>query len=74
MADRRYDTVPLDDPEATLERAFIEEHLHARGYDSASLPPDLAKQLLADACAYAAAKLAEVAARAHYVHELHGDA
>jgi hypothetical protein len=66
---------PIQDPEAALERALIGEFLHERGYDAASLhalPDDQAKRLLAEACAFAARKLAEVAARAHYIDELHG--
>jgi capsular polysaccharide biosynthesis protein len=66
----------LEDPEARLERALIEEFLRRRGYDLASLS-GLAEHeriaLLREASIYAAARLTEVEARAHYVRELHGD-
>jgi hypothetical protein len=36
------------------------------------LPADEAKRVLTEASVYAAAKLAEVEARAHFVHDIHG--
>ena len=66
---------PLENPEAHLEQALIEEYLRSRGLDPAALKAlsesDL-KQALTDASVYAANKLAEVEARAHYLHEIHG--
>ena len=59
-----------------LEEALIDEFLKARGHDRHSvqaLSEDQARQLLTDASVYASSKLSEVEARAHYVHELHGD-
>ena len=64
------------DPTEQLEEALIEEFLEARGYDRHSvqaLSEDQARQLLTDASVHASSKLSEVEARAHYVHELHGD-
>ena len=64
----------MEDPEAQLETALIEEFLRARGLDSNALhalPEDEAKHVLAEASVYAAAKLAEVDARAHFVHKIH---
>ena len=66
----------MEDPEAQLETALIEEFLRARGLDSSALhalPEDEAKRVLAEASVYAAAKLAEVEARAHFVHKIHGE-
>jgi len=71
----------LSEPKRTysteqLEEALMEEFLKARGHDRNSvqaLPADQARQLLTDASVYASSKLSEVEARAHYVHELHGD-
>jgi hypothetical protein len=66
---------PLDDSEGPLARALREEFLRARGLGSAALramPEDAARRILAEASVYAATKLAEVEARAHFVHELHG--
>ena len=68
---------PLEDPEGPLERALIDEFLRARGLDSAALqalPEAEAKRVSTEASVYAATKLAEVEARAHFVHQLHGHA
>jgi phosphoserine aminotransferase len=67
--------VPMEDPQAALERAFIEEYLKTRGQTLRSLhdlPEDQVTALLRSASLYAAIKLAEVEARATYVHEIHG--
>jgi hypothetical protein len=75
MAEKQFDRAPAHDPEAALERAFIEEYLVAQGTRTAllhTLPRELAEKLFADACAAAAVRLTEVAARAHYIHKLHG--
>jgi hypothetical protein len=67
--------VPLEEPQAALERAFIDEYLKARGHELRALrmlPDDLVHELLREAVQYAAARLAELEARAHYVNELHG--
>ena len=68
------DVPPLDDPEAKLELALIEEFLHERGSDLAALGAlarEEREQLLQDATAYAARRLAEIGARAHYVDDIH---
>jgi hypothetical protein len=65
----------MEDPEGPLESALIDEFLRVRGVDSSklqSLPEEKARHLLAEASVYAATKLAEVEARAHFVHEIHG--
>lgn len=75
MRAKESDTRPIQDPEGQLERALIDDFLRARGLDAAALhalPEDQAKRVLTEASAYAAMKLAEVEARAHYVHEIHG--
>jgi hypothetical protein len=64
----------MADPGGQLESALIEEFLRGRGLDSAALhalPESDAKRVLTEASIYAAAKLAEVEARAHFVHEIH---
>jgi hypothetical protein len=66
----------MEDPEGRLEAAFIEEYLQARGYDAQALralTEEEAKRVMKDASMYAAMKLAEVEARAHFVHEIHRD-
>lgn len=66
---------PLQDPEAKLEQALIDEFLRMRGHDMRSvetLPADERMRLLQGASAYAASKLAEIESRARFVHELHG--
>jgi hypothetical protein len=67
--------VPLEEPQAALERAFIDEYLRSRGYTLRTvhdLPAEQVKTLMREAAIYAAAKLAEVEARATYVHDIHG--
>ena len=76
MSEKESTPRPVQDPEAQLERALIDEFLRTRGHDSRSmkrLPEDERKRLLQDASRHAAAKLAEVESRARFVHELHGD-
>ncbi len=70
------DGAHIADPNAALERAIIEEFIRARGYDPdrlQDLPEVLRRQLQCEASIHAAARLAEMEARAHYVQELHGD-
>lgn len=76
MATVSSDARAMRDPEAQLERAFIDEFLRAHGHDSHSigaLPEEERQALLRAASVYAAGKLTEVEARAHFVHELHGE-
>jgi hypothetical protein len=64
----------LHAPLAELELALIDTYLHARGFDPvtlALLPAAERNMLLTDASVYASARLAEVEARSHYVHDLH---
>ncbi len=68
------DVCRVEDPESRLENALIDEFLLGRGYDAgsfATLSEDDAKRLLKEASVYAGSKLAEVEARAHFVHEIH---
>ena len=70
------DIRPMEDQTAHLEQAFIDEFIRLRGHDPGTLrglPGGERDDLLRHAVAYAAAKLAEVESRAHYIHELHGD-
>ena len=63
----------LVDPHADLERTLIDDYLRAQGQDPDSLrarDDADAHRLLAAAATYAATKLAELEARAHYVNEL----
>ncbi len=65
---------PLRSPLDSLERSLIDEYVRARGYDPdklADLDQKTREALLRDASVYASAKLAEVEARSHYVHDLH---
>jgi hypothetical protein len=68
------DVTPVQDHEAKLERALIEEYLREHGHtrqDLESLAEDARRQLLQDASMYAGGRLAEIEARAHYVKEIH---
>ena len=74
--DRESDLARVTDPNAVLERALIEDFIRSQGHDPSRLhemPEDERRRLQSDASRYAAARLAEMDARAHYVHELHGD-
>jgi hypothetical protein len=67
--------VPLEQPEAKLERALIDEYLRRQGYDLRTLhelPADRIKALLREAALYAGGRLAEVEARASFVQGIHG--
>jgi hypothetical protein len=69
------DVPVMHDPEAALEQAFIDGYLRAKGVESGqvhTLAQAEATRLMTEASVYAAAKLAEVEARAHYVHDVHG--
>ena len=66
---------PLEEPQARLERALIDEYLKDRGCDLSTVdlrPPDERRELLVQASLYAAVRLTEIDARATYVHDLHG--
>ena len=66
---------PLEDPQAQLERALIDEFLQKHGCSLATVdhkPPGERANLLRQASLYAVTRLAEIDARAAYVHELHG--
>jgi hypothetical protein len=76
MTARDFDVHAMQDPERHLEQALIDEYLLARGLDAAALhglADGEAKRVLTEASVYASAKLAEVEARAHFVHKIHGD-
>ena len=75
MTDKNMRVQPMEDPEAQLERAFIDEYLRLHGHDPASVrawPEAQVVNLLEAASIYAAGKLAEFESRAHYVHDIHG--
>jgi len=64
----------MEDPNGHLEEALIDEYLRLHGHEPEAvrrLPPDRVKTLLEAASTYAAGRLAEFEARAHYVHEIH---
>ena len=69
------DRAPIEDPNADLERALIDEFIRARGFDPMrlrDLPDEQRRRLQHEASAHAAARLTEMEARAHYIDELHG--
>lgn len=71
------DTEPVEDPNAMLEKALIEEFLKKKGYthdDLKKLPAELVEKLMKEASQYASLKMEEVEAKAHFVKELHDDA
>jgi hypothetical protein len=67
----------VEDPQAPLERALIDEFLKARGCTLSTVgqkPAGERQALLTQATQYAAGRLAEIDARAAYVHQIHGGA
>jgi len=69
------DIAPLHEPLAELEQILISAYLAGAGHDFHELlarHDDEAKRLLAGASRYASARLCEIEARSHYIHELHG--
>lgn len=74
MAADRSDLTPLEERQARLESALIREYLESRGHDPHALHQRTdaqARELLTQASVYAASRLTEVEARAHYVNDLH---
>lgn len=68
---------PIEDPNAVVEKALIQEYLKEQGYsleELKNLPTAVAKKLMKEASRYASLKMEEVEARAHFVQELHNDA
>ena len=71
------DTQPMEDPNAVLEKALIEEYLHEQGYsleELKELPREIAEKLMKEASQYASLKMEEIKARAHFVQEIHDTA
>jgi hypothetical protein len=63
-------------PKSNLEQRLIEQFLADKGYTTAdwrALPPEPAKQLMVEACQYAALKLAEIESTAHLWAEIESD-
>lgn len=68
------DNQKMEDPNAVLEKALMEEYLHGRGYSLEKLkelPKELVEKLMKEATRYASLKLEEIKARAHFVDEIH---
>jgi hypothetical protein len=73
--DKESDFSHITDPNAVLERALIEDFIRSQGQDPSrlrDLPEDERRRLESAASRHAAARLAEMEARALYVHDLHG--
>jgi hypothetical protein len=69
------DQVNPINPKAMLEQTFIEAYLKNKGYTLESLkalPEAKIAQLRKEACIYASCRMAEVDARAAFIHETHG--
>jgi hypothetical protein len=66
---------PKDGLKATLEKKYIEEYLHSRGYrrkDLKKLTTEVARQLMIEASIYASLKLADIESRSHFRKIIHG--
>ncbi len=65
----------MEQPEAALERMYLEEYLSGKGHTMQSLqalPEEEAKRLMTEASSYASTRLAEVETRAQLMQDLHG--
>jgi hypothetical protein len=65
----------MQDPLEKLEKMYMDEFLHNRGYTWESvnaLPEDARKKLMTEASTYVSVRLAEVEGKAHLAEELHG--
>jgi hypothetical protein len=61
------------DLRSALEREYIKEYLQSRGYqqmDFGSLPAEVSKKLMAEACTYASLKLEQIASRAKFLEKI----
>ena len=60
--------------QSLLEQQLISDYLHTKGYtrkDLVTLPTKQVHQLMAEACAYASLRLAEINARAQFQRKIH---
>jgi hypothetical protein len=76
MSTHEIDRPPIEEPLAELERLLISEYVTAAGLDLATLllrHDEQATRILSEATSHAAARLAEVEARSHYLKKLHGE-
>ena len=67
---------PIEEPLAELERLLIDEFIRKAGHEPRTLrtrTDPAARSVLTDASTYAAARLAEVEARLHYLRRLRGE-
>ena len=67
---------PMEEPLAQLERELMTAYVAGAGEDIQALlsrTDARARQLLADASAYAALRLTEVESRSHYLKSLRGE-
>lgn len=74
MEDR--DRRPLTAPLAELERHLMNAYVAGAGHDLNDLlkrDDEEARELLAAASRFASARLSEIEARSHYLHELRGE-
>lgn len=74
MNAQKPDPSVIEDPNALLERALIEEYLSEQGYSLEKLkelPKKVAEQLMKEATRFASLKLEEIEDRAHFIDEIH---
>jgi hypothetical protein len=63
----------IEDPNALLERALIEEYLKQQGYSLKTLktlPKDVVEKLMKEATRFASLKLEEIEDRARFIEEI----
>ncbi len=74
MDTKKPDDSLMEDPNALLEKALIEEYLSEQGYSLEKLkelPKKVAEQLMKEATRFASLKLEEIEDRAHFIDEIH---
>jgi len=77
MSDITQDKFVLEEPQAVLEKRYIEEYLRSKGHTVQSLrelPEAEAKQFMIEASTYASTRLAEMEKRTQLLQALHGTA
>jgi hypothetical protein len=70
-----FDQKELGFPESALEHELIVKYLDTKGYklsDLKGLPEHIARELMIEACQYAALKLAEIHARSEFRRKIEG--
>jgi hypothetical protein len=72
MWSNQLESIVVADPEGVLERAFIADYLRTHPVDDGNYQTQKGAAVMREAAIYASGRLAEIEARAHFIHEIHG--